>query len=116
MPRRIIDNADGIITYSQEDADGNVGVGEMYDAEPLLDRNKALQTSGFANPHSEIRPVASIPITLIRQWVQEDGILESVFWRWPSSEQRKFCAKKYLSSDYQYLRTAPQKATRIVMP
>ena len=91
--RQIIDVSDGIVTYSDTTDDGNITVGEYYDCGPLLDRNAQLRSDEPAKS-SDIRPVASIPITLIRQWVQEDGINEMLFWQWPKAEMRRYCAKR----------------------
>jgi hypothetical protein len=72
------------------------------DATALLDRNKAMAThnDGY-NADRTMRRVASIPMHLIYQWLQEEG------WNALDPDHADRLARKLNDPDYAYLRTAP---------
>ena len=112
MSWELIDG-DGLTeTWSYIAPDGRHMIVERQNDTPLLEHNANLRAMD-ANPKSDLKPIASIPITLARKWIQEDGLNEADFWTWPTRDQNKFFKRKYLSSEYQMLRTTPEKQTRI---
>lgn len=80
---------------------GDMHVLRHQDCEPILDNNKRLYTlnDGYS-PSRDLRRVASIPLTVVEQWMKE-GV--NIF--------DKNCAeairKKLNSPEWLYLRTAP---------
>lgn len=71
------------------------------DVEPILDRNKAMQTAGDGySPTREMRRVASIPVAVAYQWLQE-GV----------DFRDENCAdeirRRLNSPEWRHLRTAP---------
>jgi hypothetical protein len=75
------------------------------DAEPMLDRNKAMAThnDGYT-PDRTMRRVASIPAIARLKWLQEEG------WDCYQTHDPDVLRKlkqKLNSSEYLYLRTAP---------
>jgi hypothetical protein len=88
-----LDNEDGTYTVLSE-----------YDAEPILDRNKALanHNDGYS-PSREMRRVASIPLILWLKWLQDEG------WDAFAPECADRLRRKLNSSEYMWLRTAPGK-------
>ena len=76
-------------------------VNRVQDAEPFLDRNKALLThnDGYTETR-DMRRAASIPNVIVEQWMRE-GV--SVFDPNDAAEVRR----RLNSSDWAHLRTAP---------
>jgi hypothetical protein len=93
-------DANGILEETFLDGD-DLHVRRTQDVEAILDENKRLATlnDGYS-PDRSFRRVASIPMSVIEQWMKE-GI--NIF--------DKNCAqairRKLNSPDYLYLRTAP---------
>lgn len=89
--------------WDAEDAwiqDGKLIHKVTQDVEPILERNKALRNDGDGySPSRELRRVASIPMAVIYQWMQE-----GVDYRdpncWPEIKRR------LNSPDWAHLRTA----------
>jgi hypothetical protein len=74
----------------------------VQEADPILDRNKAMQNHNDGYTHSrEMRRVASIPLNLIYKWLQEEG------WDAFNPQHSDKLAAKLNSEEYRYLRTAP---------
>ena len=111
MSWNLIDSDGFTETWSHVGPDGTHIIERQNDA-PILKRNEDLRASE-ATVNSGFRPIASIPMTLARKWLREDGINERGFWMWPTREQRKYFARKYLSSDYQKLRITPKMQTKL---
>ncbi len=106
-------DSDGISeTWSYIDSDGKTWIVDRQNDKPLLEHNKMLRGSE-STVDSGFRPIASIPMTLARTWLKEDGINEALFWQWPGREQMKYWRRKYQSSDYQELRTSPKPITKL---
>jgi hypothetical protein len=88
--------------FEYDPVEKTVSIRTIQDAEPILELNKALQThdDGYSKTR-EWRRAASIPNSLIYQWLQEDGI--DVFNKnhWPA------VVRKLDSIEYRHLRTAP---------
>ena len=73
----------------------------------ILDHNKAMAThnDGYT-PSRDMRRVATVPVTLLYQWLAEEGYDP----RQPGSFTEaltRITKRKLNSSDYSYLRTAP---------
>jgi hypothetical protein len=73
----------------------------VQDVEPILEMNKALQThnDGYSKTR-EWRRAASIPNTLIYEWLTKEGIDVYNADHWPA------VVRKLDSIEYRYLRTA----------
>ena len=96
----------GVATSMQVDPDGSFRVRTSQDAEPIIEHNKARQTDG-SNGYSktrEMRHVASIPVNVIYQWLQADGILPSTWMRMKRGEHLSYYRKKLNDPDWAYLR------------
>lgn len=88
--------------YVRDNHDGTYTVWSTQDADPILDRNKAMYThnDGYS-PSRELRRAASIPVNLIAKWREEEGI--NVL----HPDHADALKRKLNDSDYLYLRTAP---------
>ena len=111
MVKRVIDAADGVATMVEHDnlTDKTTiaTIQSPASTQAIIDNNKRMQNAGgHKSPGIGLKPKASIPIGLAMQWVQEAGLTQGEFWRWPPKEQRKFLAKRYMSSDYKFVRTS----------
>ena len=79
-----------------------VSIETRQDVEPILDLNKSLATENDGyDSRRELRRVASIPNTLIYEWLEKEGIDVWNKDHWPA------VARKLDSNEYAYLRTAP---------
>lgn len=91
-----------IRTRLEEDGDGSLIVHREADVEPLLEINKALQTSGDGyTPSREMRRAASIPLAIIEKWKNELGV--DVF----DPDHIGAVRRLLNSNEYRHLRTAP---------
>lgn len=91
------------VAYTWEDTpEGGYVIHGKADHTAILDNNKMLANlnDGYT-PSREMRRVASIPMHLIYQWLQEEG------WNALNPEHADRLVRKLNSSEYQYLRTAP---------
>lgn len=99
MSRFLIDD-DGI-TRSRLHVQGDELVTEeVQDAGPIADTAKALRSGEF-NRNAVMRPVASIPITMYREWQKEWRGKYAQSWTWQT-----YLAMKLNSRDYSQLRTS----------
>lgn len=91
-----------ITTRLEEDSDGSLIVHRLADVEPLLEANKALQTSGDGyTPSRDLRRAASIPLAIVEKWKNELGI--DVF----NPDHIGAVRRLLNSNEYAFLRTAP---------
>lgn len=92
----------GIRHRIEETADGDIVDRSSQDVEAILDQNKAMAThnDGYS-PTRELRRAASIPLTLIYKWQNEEG------WNALDPACADKLKQKLNSSEYLYLRTAP---------
>ena len=106
--RRLLDAQGGIVSvFHYDEATDRTIVSTHQDAEPILERNKQLQTlnDGYT-PSRDMKRIASIPMNLAMKWVREAGISQADFWSWPGRDQNEFFRKRYKSNEYQYVRTS----------
>lgn len=84
------------------DSDGKVIFRQQEETQPLLDMNREMRDCGDSgySPGGEYKRVASIPATVIAQWLTE-GI---DIW---SGEHQDRVARKLNDPDNFFLRTAP---------
>lgn len=87
--------------------EGKPTIQYAQDVERILDRNKAKQAA--PDTDKTLRHVASIPITVIYQWMTEDGLKAGQFFRWGREEKQRYLRKKLNSSEWQWLKTIPGK-------
>lgn len=85
-----------------DNEDGTAAVLEKQDCDDILDRNKSLYThnDGYS-PSRELRRVASIPLTLVYEWLEKEG------WNAFDPAHADRLKKKLNDPEYLYLRTAP---------
>ena len=110
MTREILDQWGGVVTTIQEDPNDETAVliGTHQDAAPILENNQRLATMNDGYSASrELKRVASIPLSLAEQWVREAGLSPAAFWRWPAADRNEFFRRKYRSSEFRKLLTAP---------
>jgi hypothetical protein len=72
----------------------------IQDVEPILERNKALQTIPQKSDWG--RHVASIPCVIIEKWMNEEGV---DLLRMSGEEFARFIRKKINDPDWRHLRT-----------
>lgn len=91
----------GVTVTFHKDWDGTIHIETAQDVEPILERNKALQTfnDGYTKSRDLAR-VASIPVVVIYEWMRRYGI--NVFD--PAHEAK---VRKLLNDpEWRYLRTS----------
>lgn len=70
----------------------------------ILDRNKFLEAEGKnMSADKSLHWYASIPLTVIMQWIQESGINLMAL---PSREFAAFCDRKVKDPDWRYLKVS----------
>ena len=111
MSRRLVDAADGVMTTVEHDDLSNKTTLATFQSpqsiNAIIDNNKKMANAGgHKSPEIGLKPKASIPVGLAMQWVQEAGLTQREFWSWPPKEQRKFLARRFMDSDYKYVRTS----------
>jgi hypothetical protein len=91
----------GIRHFWRDDGD-RTSVVSLQDAEPILERNKAMaaHNDGYT-PSRELRRVASIPLILVLKWLNEEG------WYAFDPNARDRLKRKLNDPEYRWLRTAP---------
>ena len=110
---KIIDAKPGVRDeFHKDDSEGTFTIRTVQDVNPILERNKALQTlnDGYS-PSREFKRYASIPMTLIRKWCKEAGIPFRRYLRRPQ-EYEKWLERKVEDPDNRFLLTSPLKTTR----
>lgn len=86
---------------------GDLTIHRGEDVEPLLERNKALYTSGDGySPSREWRRAASVPMAVVEKWLNEKGV--NVF----DQDHAPKVLELLDSNEYLYLRTAPGTLSR----
>lgn len=85
-----------------DNEDGTATILEKQDCDGILERNKALYThdDGYT-PSRDMRRVASIPMTLVYEWLEKEG------WNAFDPHHADKLKQKLNSPEYLYLRTAP---------
>lgn len=95
------------IRFHFDDLTDRVTLQKTQDCEPILEDNKRLQTEGDGySPSRELRRVGRVPLNLISQMLQQDGISEPHYWQWPGWAQNRYLRKKLQDPDYRHLRTS----------
>lgn len=103
--KRALDTEDGVSSTFHYDPDGDRSTVEtVQDVEPILENNKRLQTlnDGYTADRS-MRRIASIPLVVVQQWMQEDGV------NWlalPKDEKAIYLRRKLNDPQWRYLRTS----------
>jgi len=101
MLEHLFTSTAGIRHFIEDEEHGRFRIVSRGDADPILERNKAMAThnDGYS-PSRELRRVASIPIIVMLKWLNEEG-----WWALDPANEKKLKAKLN-SSEYLYLRTA----------
>jgi hypothetical protein len=103
MSFRLLSASGGRRTSVKFEPDGTFLIKTEQEVDDILDHNRILRNhddKGWTSPAKDMRRVASIPMNVVYQWLQE-GI--DVF----SGEQQDEVAKRLNDPDWAYLRTAP---------
>lgn len=107
--KRLLESVDGIVSEFHYDPLTDVTtINRVQDAEPVVERNKALQASGDGyTPSRDMRHVASIPLVMWEQWNKETGgrLMNGM----GRQEKAAFIRKKLNDSELRFLRTSPGK-------
>lgn len=113
MPKRHIFDASGgvVSTVEYDPVLKETTIASMQSPksiEAVLDQNQRFRND---NPRAMskqlgLRPMASIPRGLAYKWIQEAGIPLGQFFKWPVKAQNEFFRIRYLSSDYNKVRTS----------
>ena len=103
----ILDASGEVISWVDQDTEGRWRFGQWQDCDPVLEHNKRLQTmnDGYS-PSRGLKRIASIPVSLIQQWLMEDGIDPVAYWGWRRPEQNAYLRKRHQSNEYRHLRTS----------
>lgn len=103
--KRLLNAENGVSSTFHYDSDGDKSIVEtVQDVEPILENNKHLQTlnDGY-NADRSMRRIASIPLVVVQQWMQEDGV------NWlalPKDEKAVYLRRKLNDPQWRYLRTS----------
>ena len=93
-----------------EHDDGNTVVERTSDLTPIIEANKKLATMNDGmSPSREMRRVASVPVVVLQNWCQTDGISYRAFRRNPKHYQ-KWLRRKLYDPDNRFLLTAPHRS------
>lgn len=106
--RRLLDRNGGVLSEFHYDPDKDTAIiSTVCDAEPLIERNKALQndgSNGFTKSR-EMRHVGSIdPATYLR-WIHELGYDHFRWMRLGKAERSRLLRRKLNDSDYRAFKT-----------
>ena len=71
----------------------------VQDVEPIIERNKALQSEPQAG---DFRHIASIPNVILERWMNEEGVNYLAL---PAEEFARLIRKKLADPDWRWLRT-----------
>ena len=97
--KRILSQANGITETFSRSGDTYV-IQKLQDCEPILESNKVAYNAGI-DRKSEMRRVASIPLSICEKWRIEKGINVFNKHHWPQ-------VRRLLNDpEYRFLRTAP---------
>jgi hypothetical protein len=81
-------------------SDGVVHVERIQDVEPILERNKALQSIPQRSDWG--RHIASIPNVILERWIHEEGVNYLAL---PGEEFARLIRRKLKDPDWRHLRT-----------
>jgi hypothetical protein len=100
-------NADEPDTVIYEATDDAILTHRYQDVENLLKKNKEERNSfdGY-NKARDMKRVASIPLVVLYQWLQDDGVF---LFNMTAQEQHEYLKKKLNDPKYYYLRTSEGK-------
>lgn len=91
----------GVITRVHRDSGGRTVVVErIQDVEPILERNKALQSVPQKSDWG--RHIASIPNVILERWIHEEGVNYLAL---PGDEFARLIRRKLRDPDWRHLRT-----------
>jgi len=85
------------------DGAGDLTVHSYQDVEAIIERNKKLQ--GEPQTSDWGRHVASIPLNIINQWLNEEWARDNASLRFGSKEFDALIAKKLRDPEWKFLRT-----------
>jgi hypothetical protein len=87
--------------------DGRDLIAHSYqDVEDVIEHNKALANAG--PQRGDFRQIASIPLNIINQWLNEEWARGNVSLRMSGPEFDTMVARKLANPDWRYLRTDRQ--------
>jgi len=98
----LLTSSAGVRHYLRTEGDGSIHVDSYSDVSAILERNKAManHNDGYS-PSREMRRAASIPLSIVFKWLNEEG--------WFALDPRNWdrLSKKLDDPDWRWLRTAP---------
>lgn len=99
--KHLLTSAAGVSHFMRQNADGSTTFAASQANDPILDHNQRLRTENDGwSKSKELRRVASIPMSLVYKWRQEEG------WDAFDPDHQDKLAQKLNDPDYAYLRTA----------
>lgn len=105
--KRLLNVRGGVRTMFHGHSDGTFTIETVEDAEPIIDRNKAVANAA-PRYGDGLYHAATVPVTMIYRWMVEDGVSPQQAACDPDWLKR-VAEKRLNSSEYQYLRTTPGK-------
>lgn len=102
--KKLLDVQDGVASevHYDEMAD-TTHVRRVQDVEPIIERNKLLQTDNPYSPDRSLKRIASIPLVIAEQWIKQDGV------NWlalPKKEKAAYLRRKLNDPNWRHLRTS----------
>lgn len=113
MKQRIYDAGGGVVsTVMTNDLDKTTTFAQHQDVEAIIENNKRLQTENDGyNPTKDMRRVASIPTTVLQNWLKEAGIPARTYMQNPR-HYAKWLRSKIYDKDNEAWLTAPHLRNR----
>lgn len=107
MTRVLLDASGGVVKqFHDAPGDDQWAIEHIQDVEPILDDNKRARESDGYSPSRDLRRIASIPMVVIVQWMNESGINLMAL---PKREFAAFVKRKLADPEWFHLRTAGGK-------
>lgn len=105
MIRRLLDHRGDVVSeFHYDEMEDRSFIKAVQDCEPIIEDNKRRQLDFIRRPGEWQRPIASIPVVIVEQWMREDGI------NWmslPKHEKTKYLRRKLNDPQWRHLRTSP---------
>ncbi len=101
---KVLDAAEQVVSeFHYDEMEDRTTIRRVQDCEPIVERNKLLQTDNPYSPDRSLKRIASIPLVIAEKWIAEDGI------NWlslPKKEKAAYLRKKLNDPDWRHLRTS----------
>ena len=103
--RRLLDNVDGVQTwFSRDPMTGEITIENVQDATPVVEANKHSQNHGEARHPFLGQRLATVPVVVLQQWLDADGLTQRDFDRWPREARLSYMKRRLNDRDWLFLR------------